>query len=274
MKYRNFVTKSQEYLQLLENIDYSLKKLLPLGLFLQYKVNINGANFLNRHLRGQLAEIHGGSETGKYIQLHNAFRILYFLAGIIVALFFILINPKVDLILILFCLAIAIGLFFLPDVELQRKVKRRRLSLQAEFPDFLNKMILLLGAGMSIPRAWEKIVRDTKKMTPLNRELYRSLLDIQAGNSILQAYEGFARRCRLPEINKFVTLILQNIKKGNAELVLILRVQAAECWEMRKLAAKRMGEEASTKMLFSLLLMLIAIMLIVSTPAILAIKGI
>ena len=146
--------------------------------------------------------------------------------------------------------------------------------MQAEFPDFLNKMILLLGAGMSIPRAWEKIVRESEKATPLSRELYKSLLDIQSGNSILQAYEGFARRCRLPEINKFVTLILQNIKKGNAELVSILRVQAAECWEMRKLTAKKMGEEASTKMLFPLLLMLIAILIIVSTPAILAIRGI
>lgn len=274
MKYLNSVTKPREYQQMLENIDYSLKKFLPLGLLLQDKVRINGVVFLNRHLRGQLVEIHGGSDIGEYIKLHNAFRILYFIAGLILTIFFALINPKFDIVSIIFTLGMTMGLFFLPDIELQRKIKRRRLSLQAEFPDFLNKMILLLGAGMSIPRAWEKIVRESEKTTPLNRELYKSLLDIQAGNSILQAYEGFARRCRLPEINKFVTLILQNIKKGNAELVLILRVQAAECWEMRKLAAKKMGEEASTKMLFPLLLMLIAILIIVSTPAILAIRGI
>jgi tight adherence protein C len=228
---------------------------------------------LNRNLRWQLVEIHGGQDIGKYIRLHYAFRIIYLLAGLVISIFFTLVNAEIDPAIIMLCLVLAFGLFFLPDYEIHKKVKRRRLLLQAEFPDFLNKITLLLGAGMTVPRSWEKIVRESEKKTPLNKELYKSVFDIQAGNSILQAYEGFARRCRVPEINKFVTLILQNMKKGNAELVLILRVQAAECWETRKLAARKMGEESSTKMLFPLLLMLIAILLIVSAPAILAIQG-
>lgn len=276
MKSPNSVKSSvryQEYLASLENADYSLKKLLPLGVYFEENIKIYRADYLNRHLRRMLSEIHGGADTLKYLRLHNAFRIVYLLAGVCIAIFFILINPEIDASLIMFCVAMLAGLFFLPDLEVYRKVKRRRLMLQADFPDFLNKMVLLLGAGMTIPRAWEKIVRESERQTFLYKELDKSILEIQAGNSILQAYEGFARRCRLPEINKFVTLILQNIKKGNAELVLILRVQSSECWEMRKLAAKKIGEEASTKMLFPLFLMLVAILLIVSTPALIAISG-
>lgn len=265
--------KNQEYLKALENTDYSLKKLLPLGLYFEETLKIYHVDILNRHLRGMLAELHGGADMLRYLRLHNAFRIIYLLAGVCIAIFFILIKPGFDASLILFCLAMLGGLFFLPDLEVYRKVKKRRFVLQAEFPDFLNKMVLLLGAGMTIPRAWEKIVRESERQTFLYKELDKSILEIQSGNSIFQAYEGFARRCRLPEINKFVTLILQNIKKGNAELVLILRVQSSECWEMRKLAAKKIGEEASTKMLFPLLLMLVAILLIVSTPALIAISG-
>lgn len=265
--------KNQEYLNLCENADYSLKKFLPFGLCCEEYVKIYRADFLNRHLRRMLAEIHSSSDMPKYLRLHNAFRIIYLLAGVCISIFFILVNPVIDASLSIFCLALLAGMFFLPDFELYRKVKKRRLMLQAEFPDFLNKMVLLLGAGMTIPRAWEKIIQDSERQTFLYKELYKSMLEIHAGISILEAYEGFARRCRLPEINKFVTLILQNIKKGNAELVLILRVQSTECWEMRKLAVKKIGEEASTKMLFPLLLMLVAILLIVSTPALIAISA-
>ncbi|PKM88781.1 MAG: type II secretion system protein [Firmicutes bacterium HGW-Firmicutes-12] len=267
-------SKYKEYLHLVEDVDYSLKKCLPVGLLILDLCRFNKLSSFNRNLRWQLVEIHGGQDIGKYLRLHYAFRIIYFLAGLIISIFFTLSNAELDAVIVMFCLTMTIGLFFLPDYELQKRIKRRRLLLQAEFPDFLNKMTLLLGAGMTVPRSWEKIVRDSEKKTPLNKELHKSLFDIQAGNSILQAYEGFARRCRVPEINKFVTLILQNMKKGNAELVLILRVQAAECWETRKLTARKMGEESSTKMLFPLLLMLIAILLIVSAPAILAIQGV
>ena len=43
---------------------------------------------------------------------------------------------------------------------------------------------------------------------------------------------------------------------------------------MRKNAAKRLGEEASTKLLFPMMLMFIAILLIVAMPAVLAMRGI
>jgi tight adherence protein C len=42
---------------------------------------------------------------------------------------------------------------------------------------------------------------------------------------------------------------------------------------MRKNAAKRIGEEASTKLLLPMMLMFIAILLIVALPAVLAMRG-
>jgi len=43
------------------------------------------------------------------------------------------------------------------DRELSGKVNRRRLSIQLDFPDFLNKVILLVNAGMTVSRAWENL---------------------------------------------------------------------------------------------------------------------
>ncbi len=56
-------------------------------------------------------------------------------------------------------------------------------------------------------------------------------------------------------------------------MVPVLRLQANECWLMRKNTAQRLGEEASTKLLLPMMLMLIAILLIVAAPAILALRN-
>lgn len=266
--------KYESYLNLPGVCDYSLQRFLPVGLFLVDLMNKRGGMKSSGYLRWQLAEIYGGPEIAVYLRVHQAARLVSFLAGLTISLFLFFMAPQKDYCVFLFCLLLSGGMFFLPDYELKKRVQKRRYLLQLEFPDFLNKITLLIGAGMNIPRAWEKLVRESEKNTPLYRELRKSLIEMQAGCTIYQSFEGFAKRCRTPEINKFVTLILQNMKKGHAELLIILRVQAVESWEMRKQAARKLGEEASTKMLLPLCLILVAILLIVSAPAILAIQGI
>jgi tight adherence protein C len=138
----------------------------------------------------------------------------------------------------------------------------------------VNKLTLLINAGMTVSKAWEKTTVESGKSTPLYAELNCMLQDIRAGMPEHKAYEEFAKRCRVPVITRFISVILQNIRKGNAELVPILRVFAAECWELRKNTARKYGEEASTRMLLPMMLMFIAILIIVAMPAVLALKSI
>lgn len=84
------------------------------------------------------------------------------------------------------------------------------------------------------------------------------------------AYEEFARRCQVKEVTKFISVILMNLRRGGAEVVPVLKQQGTECWEMRKAAAKQMGEEAGTKILLPLMIMFLGIILIVATPAVLS----
>lgn len=178
-----------------------------------------------------------------------------------------------DIIFLLFGVGILILLLILLDQDISRKIKKRRESIQMDFPDFLNKFILLVNAGLSISRVWGKISEESEKKTPLYMELALTLGEIKSGRPEIKAYEDFALRCRVMEVTKFVSVIEQSLRKGNKELVTVLRLQAGECWQMRKNTVKRLGEEASTKMLLPLMLMFIAIVLIVATPAIIALQG-
>jgi len=125
-----------------------------------------------------------------------------------------------------------------------------------------------------VSRAWEKTVAESDRQTPLYMELKASIQDIRSGMPEHKAYEEFAKRCHVPSVTRFVSVILQNIRKGNSELVPVLRLLSNECWEMRKNAAKKIGEEASTKLLIPMMLMFIAILLIVGMPAVLALRNI
>ena len=149
-----------------------------------------------------------------------------------------------------------------------------RQAIQLEFPDFVNKLTLLVNAGLTVTKAWEKAAMDSRRQTPLYRELCTAVQAVRSGISEYKAYQEFAKRCHVPAVTRFVTVVLQNIRKGNSELVPVLRLLADECWEMRKNAARKLGEEASTRLLLPMMLMFIAILLIVGMPAVLALRNI
>lgn len=265
--------KYGESLRLLDRQDYPLKRYLPAGLLFLDLLGSGESRLLRRSTVNKLTELHGRQNLKFYLRIHQANKMVHAVLGFLITVFFGLIIRQIEAAFVCFGLALVSGLYLLPDYELDRRFRKRRRQIQREFPDFLNKITLLIGAGMTVPRAWERVAREDKDNSYLYGELKRSLAEIQGGVPLFQAYEEFAKRCGLSEINKFIAIILQNMRKGNAELSAVLASQAAECWEMRKHAARRLGEEASTKLLFPLILMFIAILIIVATPAIMAIKG-
>ena len=91
--------------------------------------------------------------------------------------------------------------------------------------------------------------------------------DMQNNKSKSKCLNDLSRRCKVKEINKFTSIVLQNVNKGSADMVFMLQQLSDECWVERKLAARQKGEEASSKLLFPMMLMLIAVFAIVLVPA-------
>jgi tight adherence protein C len=266
--------KYQEFFQSLQQEEYPLRKsFLPMGHFLLQTIKYPYKTPYDWNLYNKLAELYGYNRARYYLQVYWANKLGYLLLGVLILSFFLAMMGEIDLIMGIFCVAVLIAVFFAPDYEIKKKITQRNLLMRLDFPDFLNKLTLLLNAGMTFIKAWEKIVFNNQKKTPFYEEVEMVMQDIQRGKSEIQAFEDFARRCRVPEITRFTAVVLQNIKKGSAELVPVLRLQANECWAMRKNAAKQLGEVASTKLLLPMMLMFIAILLIAAAPAILALKG-
>lgn len=164
--------------------------------------------------------------------------------------------------------------YFGLDRDLHKQVENREEQMRLDYPEIVCSLALLIGAGMTVPNAWMKIAGDYKKRkaeTGRKRYAYEEMLltvyEMESGVSQTHAYEHFGRRCRIPSYNKLATMLSQNIRKGAANLPLLLREEAAEAFEERKHLARTMGEKAGTKLLIPMMMMLGITLVIIMVPA-------
>ncbi|TLS50170.1 hypothetical protein FE782_21085 [Paenibacillus antri] len=154
--------------------------------------------------------------------------------------------------------------------ELKKKVEGRQRAFVAELPTFLHKLSLLLAAGEAIHRAWQRAgtVGSDKETHPLYTELARTNQDIAQGVPFPKALEDMHRRCGYHEVSALITTVLMNYKRGGEAFALALQDASRLMMEKKHALVRTQGEEASTKLLFPMMLMLCAVMLIVAAPAV------
>lgn len=159
--------------------------------------------------------------------------------------------------------------FLLQEEKLRKELAAREKELRADYPEFVEYFVLLIGAGMNIKGAWERIVRDyqetkqAEKKHYVYEEMIVSVCEMENGMSEAQAYELFGKRTGLLQYMKFCTLIVQNLRKGSEDLLDILEYEVTDAFRERKESAKALGEEAGTKLLMPMMLMLVVVFAII-----------
>jgi tight adherence protein C len=169
---------------------------------------------------------------------------------------------------------LAVIAFLLMDRDLYEKVEKRNKEMLLDYPEIINKFALLIGAGMSLSNAWAKICKDYKEKGKNKRYAYEEMVitygELMIGTSETTAYEKFGKRVKLIPYLRFSSLIAQNVKMGSSVLLSQLELEALEAFSERKELAKRMGEEAGTKLLLPMMIMLIIVLLVILVPAFLS----
>lgn len=252
---------------------YGVQALLPLTLFLLELFKYRYISKYDRKISKALESLYGSKFLDKHLRLYYSSKLAVMIVALIILTCFGAVSKKVDISYMVFTLSAPIAVFFIFDKDLENKQKKKYDSIKSDFPDVVSKLVLLVNAGMNVNRAWEKICTETKRKAPLYQELKITYMQIQGGKPESEAYEEFARRCKVKEITKFITLIIQNLKKGSGDMVPLLKLQAEECWELRKMRAKQRGEEASTKLIIPMMIMFIGILIIVVLPAIMQLSS-
>ena len=173
-------------------------------------------------------------------------------------------------------------------VEAERKRKREREeALLRDYPDLVSRLLLYIGAGLTIKNSWVRICREyedimtgegtndarTKKLheSPLKEEMLKTLHDMEKGVPESQAYTEFGRSCGIRCCQRLATLLEQNRRNGDKSLRDILSLEMEEAFELRKNRALRAGQEASAKLMLPLFMSFGAVILIVMAPSMMSI---
>ncbi|MFF2908730.1 type II secretion system F family protein [Paenibacillus sp. NPDC057934] len=158
--------------------------------------------------------------------------------------------------------------------DLHKKVRLREQNILLELPELLNSIVLLVGAGETVQRAIQRCLESRKGNTkhPLYKELVAMTGEWESGYSFQQSLENFSKRCAVQEVSLFTTTVLLNYRRGGSDFVLALRDLSRMLWDKRKAVSRTRGEQASSKLVFPMVVIFLIVIVLVGTPAIMMLK--
>lgn len=180
----------------------------------------------------------------------------------------------------IFLLGIVIAAcIYMDDKQKVKKKKELREQLMViDYPDIVSKLTLFINAGMATGNAWRKVVelylnkREETGVRPAYEEMAFALHEMNQGVSEAECYRQFGIRCNVAVYRKLGTMLASNLRKGNKNISALLKKESFNAFEERKNAARKKGEEASTKLLGPMFIMLTVLLAIIVIPAFLSIR--
>ena len=155
--------------------------------------------------------------------------------------------------------------------------KKRQQELRRRYPELLSKTHLLLAAGLSLRKVFERLASDYRrekkrsgKEQASGEEILRTWYEMENGVLEQDAFAHFGERCGIPEYKSFALLLAQNQKKGGHLLPQLLEKEVQDAFEARKRQARIAGEKAAVKLALPMGMMLIVVLVIIMVPALLS----
>ncbi len=236
-------------------------------------ITLTGKEKLEKDLKQKIIQSQKESNASDYLTLPDSMNDIPILWK----------ESKTGMIGGLILLVIAAGIAVLKgmDKDLHKKYEERNRALLLEYSGFVSKLQLLISSGMSVRGAFIRLGKDYQnkrnqggERTYVYEELLLALRKMENGMSETEAYDYFSKRCDMPCYRKLISIILQNLKKGAEGMEESLMNETKIAFEERKQTARKMGEEAGTKLLFPMMMIMGMILVIVLLPAYFSFGGI
>ena len=164
--------KYDEYMEYVDKEEYGLKDFIPLGLLkaestwtekimpMQLKTILASHN---NQVYQKVLELHGPKDVEFYYYIHSGYRLAAaILASAMAAIMGMIMSVQGDTSngALLSVIAIAANFMvpFLVDTSLKESIEKRRRSIQMEFPEFVNKLTLLVVRAVQLPCLLDSLV--------------------------------------------------------------------------------------------------------------------
>lgn len=255
--------------------DYKQSKKV-LYLFLSGPLLIVGSNLFNRYFSNFINHIHlrlYKLDSSGHTQIKTQLFIAELIAtGQLIILFFCIVAfLNNDIPMIFTGLILGAILIVYKYRSLDKELVKRRRECISELPVFIHSLVLLINAGESNQSAFIRVAKSYTQITDshLKRQLLKAMYELENGSSFITTLESLNQRVAVHEVSIFTTTLILNVRRGGKDLVLILENLANDFWARRISEARIIGEEASSKLVFPMLLIFVVVIMVLATPAIL-----
>jgi tight adherence protein C len=159
-------------------------------------------------------------------------------------------------------LAATIG-YYLPNIVLERLIKRRSRDIFETIPDALDLLTVCVEAGLSLERALVKVAGEIHiKSVVLAQELQIVLMEMRAGFSKEKALRNFALRSGVEDVDTLVAMLIQSERFGTS-VADSLRVYSDNLRYKRRMLAEECAAKIGLKLLFPLIFCIFPTLLMV-----------
>lgn len=255
-------TQYQTYIDSLDGNDYFMKSMYGVGYRMidLFQIDIDTPYF--RKKMGKLGEMYGKKSARLLVLSDLAAQITYLITLLPFGIFLAVMTEEPLILMIVAVFAVFLAAYM--EYDKGSKVDKRREKILRDFPHLLSQLALLINAGMPLREALETA---SKKEEGIIYEQLRILSDdMRNGIPEYEAFSEFADRCGVDEVRKLSGLIIQNVRKGSAELASSLLELSGEVWRNRTSQVREQGEKASSKLLIPILIIFGGILMMVVAP--------
>lgn len=165
-------------------------------------------------------------------------------------------------------------------LKLQEEGKKCQEQAERDFPVIVHLLTLYMGAGLSFFSAVKRISQNYQKQRELDdskkyafEKMMRMEQQMSNGVSQREACQDWGMQFRTDSYQKLSLILIQSFTKGGREAAMLMEAEEREAFHKRIDRAKKEGEEASTRLLFPMILLLCQVMLLVMYPALTRFQG-
>jgi tight adherence protein C len=174
--------------------------------------------------------------------------------------------------MLLLILLAALG-YYLPNIFLNRAVRKRQQEIFENFPDVLDLLTICIEAGLSLDQAFLRVTGEMElKSKVLAQELQLVLLELRTGFSKEVALRHLALRTGAEDIDLLVAMLIQTDRFGT-NVGDALRVHSDNLRTQRRQRAEEAAAKIAVKMLMPLIFLIFpTLMLVLLGPAVIQIQ--
>lgn len=172
-----------------------------------------------------------------------------------------------------FLLLVTIVLIVFRHISLKEKARSSQEEAESDFPLIVHLFALLMGAGLSFSSSLVRInhyYRSGRLMTGQRKAFNRLILledRLRDGVGVQEALKTWASSFSFPGYRRLALILSQCLSKGQREAVTMMEKEEEQAFRETIERARSRGEQARTRLLFPMIVLLAATMILIMFPA-------